>query len=266
MLVRLRKEESRGGWVALDSGHTPKPPSSFLINFHPFSSFGLLGIDGPAAFLKPGSQDLESQPHVLSVGSPAPEEGTEGSAGVESPVETMETASKPDLQEILQKHGKSLNRMSAPLYMAPGLLSVARGLQCSWMRSCLQHVSVFDLLVVMHGNSSCWCCRLGKRVMKYRIVIIIWHGHIRWKRQESRSQHSCCHIECSSCCPVRLSLTFKFWSLRVAFLEGFSVTVIHCISFPEKIMSESFLENPKVNFIWPLFGRLSYALESIKLT
>lgn len=46
---------------------------------------------------------MESKPQVLSVGSPAPEEGTEGSADGEIPVET---ASKPDLQEILQKHGE----------------------------------------------------------------------------------------------------------------------------------------------------------------
>lgn len=81
----------------------PKPSSSVLVNFHPLSSSGLLGIDGPAAFLKPEAQDLESKPQVLSVGSPTPEEGIEGSADGESPVET---ASKPDLQEILQKHGE----------------------------------------------------------------------------------------------------------------------------------------------------------------
>lgn len=81
---------------------SPKAPSSVLINIHSF--FGLLGIDGPAAFLKPEAPDLESKPQVLSVGSPAPEEVTEGSAGGESP--PVETASKPDLQEILQKHGE----------------------------------------------------------------------------------------------------------------------------------------------------------------
>lgn len=36
-----------------------------------------------------------------------------------------------------------------------------------------------------------------------------------------------------------LSLTFKFWSVPVAFLGTFC-TVIHFMSFPEKIMSESF--------------------------
>ncbi|XP_008823706.1 tubby-related protein 3 [Nannospalax galili] len=64
----------------------------------------LHGIDGPAAFLKPDAQDLESKPHVLSVGSPATEEDTEGSGDGDNP---GETASKPDLQEILQKHGIS---------------------------------------------------------------------------------------------------------------------------------------------------------------
>ncbi|XP_039092230.1 tubby-related protein 3 isoform X2 [Hyaena hyaena] len=62
------------------------------------------GIDGPAAFLKPDAQDLETKLHVLSVGSSATEEDTEGSADGES---TMDTAPKPDLQEILQKHGIS---------------------------------------------------------------------------------------------------------------------------------------------------------------
>ncbi|KAL1789958.1 tubby-related protein 3 [Sigmodon hispidus] len=91
--ARLRRLKPRGG-----EEHTPlvdpqTPPRSDVI---------LHGIDGPAAFLKPEAQDLESRPHVLSVSSPASEEGPEGSADGESPVET---SSKPDLQEILQKHG-----------------------------------------------------------------------------------------------------------------------------------------------------------------
>ncbi|KAK1340812.1 hypothetical protein QTO34_017206, partial [Cnephaeus nilssonii] len=61
-------------------------------------------IDGPAAFLKPDAQDSESKLHVLSVGSSATEEDTEGSVDGES---TLDNASKPDLQEILQKHGIS---------------------------------------------------------------------------------------------------------------------------------------------------------------
>lgn len=65
--------------------------------------FWTLGIDGPAAFLKPDAQDLETKLHVLSVGSSATEEDTEESVDGES---TLETVSKPDLQEILQKHGK----------------------------------------------------------------------------------------------------------------------------------------------------------------
>lgn len=69
--------------------------------FFPF--FWTIGIDGPAAFLKPDAQDLETKLHVLSVGSSATEEDTEGSADGES---TVDTAPKPDLQEILQKHGE----------------------------------------------------------------------------------------------------------------------------------------------------------------
>lgn len=90
--ARLRRLKPRGS-----EEHTPLVDPQM-----PRSDVILHGIDGPAAFLKPEAQDLESKPQVLSVGSPAPEEGTEGSADGESP---EETAPKPDLQEILQKHG-----------------------------------------------------------------------------------------------------------------------------------------------------------------
>ncbi|XP_006862833.1 PREDICTED: tubby-related protein 3 [Chrysochloris asiatica] len=70
----------------------------------PHNDVILHGIDGPAAFLKPDTQDLETKLHVLSVGSSATEEDTEGSIDGES---TLDMASKPDLQEILQKHGIS---------------------------------------------------------------------------------------------------------------------------------------------------------------
>ncbi|CAO2606731.1 Tubby-related protein 3 [Lemmus lemmus] len=78
--ARLRRLKPRGG-----EEHTPlvdpQTPRSDVI---------LHGIDGPAAFLKPEAPDVEK-------------EATDGSAGGESP--PVETASKPDLQEILQKHG-----------------------------------------------------------------------------------------------------------------------------------------------------------------
>ncbi|XP_066864646.1 tubby-related protein 3 isoform X5 [Kogia breviceps] len=70
----------------------------------PRSGVTLHGIEGPAAFLKPDAQDVETRLHVLSVGSSAMEEDTEGSADGDS---TWDPASKPDLQEILQKHGIS---------------------------------------------------------------------------------------------------------------------------------------------------------------
>ncbi|XP_032500868.1 tubby-related protein 3 isoform X2 [Phocoena sinus] len=70
----------------------------------PRSGVILHGIDGPAAFLKPDAQDVETRPHVLSVGSPALEEDAEGGADGDG---TWDPASKPDLQEILQKHGIS---------------------------------------------------------------------------------------------------------------------------------------------------------------
>lgn len=75
---------------------------------------------------------MESKPQVLSVGSPAPEEATDGSTGGESP--PVETASKPDLQEILQKHGEGDAQFmagcapfpaSAYILSDPDLLSVA---------------------------------------------------------------------------------------------------------------------------------------------
>lgn len=69
----------------------------------PHNDVVLQGIDGPAAFLKPDAQDSETKLHVISVGSSATEEDTEGSVDGES---SLDTASKPDLQEILQKHGE----------------------------------------------------------------------------------------------------------------------------------------------------------------
>ncbi|XP_006763592.1 PREDICTED: tubby-related protein 3 isoform X1 [Myotis davidii] len=92
--AKLRRSKPRGS-----EEHTP------LVEPHtPHNSVILHGIDGPAAFLKPDAQDSETKLHVLSVGSSATEEDTEGSVDGES---TLDTASKPDLQEILQKHGIS---------------------------------------------------------------------------------------------------------------------------------------------------------------
>nr|XP_031300165.1 tubby-related protein 3 isoform X3 [Camelus dromedarius] len=92
--ARLRRSKPRGS-----EEHTPlvEPQA-------PHNGVVLHGIDGPAAFLRPDAQDLDSKPHVLSVGSSAAEEDPEGSVGEER---TWGPASKPDLQEILQKHGIS---------------------------------------------------------------------------------------------------------------------------------------------------------------
>ncbi|XP_019320389.2 tubby-related protein 3 isoform X6 [Panthera pardus] len=92
--ARLRRSKPRGSeeQTPLVEPHTPQ------------NDVILRGIDGPAAFLKPDAQDLETKLHVLSVGSSATEEDTEGSVDGES---TVDTAPKPDLQEILQKHGIS---------------------------------------------------------------------------------------------------------------------------------------------------------------
>ncbi|XP_027450965.1 tubby-related protein 3 isoform X1 [Zalophus californianus] len=92
--VKLCRSKPRGSkeQTPLVEPHTPQ------------NDVTLQGIDGPAALLKPDAQDLETKLHVLSVGSSATEEDTEGSVDGES---TLETVSKPDLQEILQKHGIS---------------------------------------------------------------------------------------------------------------------------------------------------------------
>ncbi|XP_077025810.1 tubby-related protein 3 isoform X2 [Tamandua tetradactyla] len=91
--ARLRRSKPRGS-----EEHTP------LVEPHiPHNDVILHGIDGPAAFLKPDAQDLENKVHILSVGSSATEEDTEENDG-ES---TLDAASKPNLQEILQKHGIS---------------------------------------------------------------------------------------------------------------------------------------------------------------
>lgn len=90
--------------MALLRSHTPKPSGQIVDNaFFFLLSVGPLGIDGPAAFLKPDAQDVETRPHVLSVGSPAAEEDAEGGADGDG---AWDPASKPDLQEILQKHGE----------------------------------------------------------------------------------------------------------------------------------------------------------------
>ncbi|EHA99824.1 Tubby-related protein 3 [Heterocephalus glaber] len=92
--ARLRRLKPSGS-----EEHTPLVEPQTL-----HSDVVLHGIDGPAVFLKPDAHDVETALHVLSVGSSAAEEDTEGSADRES---TVNSTSKQDLQEILQKHGIS---------------------------------------------------------------------------------------------------------------------------------------------------------------
>ncbi|XP_063093737.1 tubby-related protein 3 isoform X1 [Cavia porcellus] len=92
--ARLRRLKPSGS-----EEHTP------LVEPHTLHSDIILhGIDGPAACLKPDARDVETKLHVLSVGSSAAEENIEGSVDGEN---NVNSTSKQDLQEILQKHGIS---------------------------------------------------------------------------------------------------------------------------------------------------------------
>ncbi|XP_019371577.1 PREDICTED: tubby-related protein 3 isoform X1 [Gavialis gangeticus] len=77
-----------------------------LVGTHPpFQSDVVLhGIDGPAVFLKPEVQDLDTKLQILSVGSTTTEDDEEQDSDRETPVGTI---GKPDLQEILKKRGIS---------------------------------------------------------------------------------------------------------------------------------------------------------------
>ncbi|XP_036764078.2 tubby-related protein 3 isoform X4 [Manis pentadactyla] len=103
--ARLRRSKPRGSEEQTPLVEPHAPHSDVILHGVCLGNISsCAGIDGPAAFLRPDAQDLETKLHVLSVGPSAAEESTEGSAGGES---TLDTASKPDLQEILQKHGIS---------------------------------------------------------------------------------------------------------------------------------------------------------------
>ncbi|XP_060046266.1 tubby-related protein 3 isoform X1 [Erinaceus europaeus] len=92
--ARLRKSRPRGS-----------EEQAPLVEPHALhSNVTLHGIDGPAAFLKPEAQDMETKLHILSVGPSGSEEDTEDSVGGET---TSSPAARPDLQDILQKHGIS---------------------------------------------------------------------------------------------------------------------------------------------------------------
>lgn len=91
--ARLRRSKPKGS-----EEYTP------LVEAHaPQNDAPLHGINGPAAFLKPDARALEATPQVLSVGSSVAEEDPEVAAGNSTP----EATPKPDLREILQKHGIS---------------------------------------------------------------------------------------------------------------------------------------------------------------
>lgn len=65
-------------------------------------SLYLIGIDGPAIFLKSEVQGLGSEQQIISVGSSTIEDDTMPENTEET---SADTTSKMDLQDILQKRG-----------------------------------------------------------------------------------------------------------------------------------------------------------------
>ncbi|XP_055251698.1 tubby-related protein 3 isoform X2 [Moschus berezovskii] len=100
----LVEPQALHGGVVLQGVCSGSVPSCCRMAFtDPGEGRAFSGIDGPAAFLKPDAQDVDTRLHVLTVGSSATED-TEGSADGEG---ARDPASKPDLQQVLREHGIS---------------------------------------------------------------------------------------------------------------------------------------------------------------
>ncbi|XP_053113678.1 tubby-related protein 3 isoform X2 [Hemicordylus capensis] len=93
--AKLRKPKPKGceDQAPLVEPHAP-----------PHSDIVLHGICGPAVILKPEIQELGAKLQIISVGSSTTEDDIEGEKDEET---SVDTASKMDLQDILQKRGIS---------------------------------------------------------------------------------------------------------------------------------------------------------------